>query len=241
MVTPTTAATGSLRTFALCVCTCHAFVTPLSAFERMVCFGAARSTGQTWRSRQAGLGYGSGEDTAVVCTDHSTGKMFSRAGNVMALGARPTRMASTKYGASSVSRSREPRYPHSNSSAAANTLIYAALIVLLVARHARENNLPPWRPSLNGAVVGMGIFISLGISGHVLAAKAPTSVDALTHGLTVMSFTETKFAVAGAGQGAGQTKITRFRLRWNGFPQHVAQEQVEEGPSKIMKSSRLRG
>lgn len=116
--------------------------------------------------------------------------------------------------------------------AAANTLIYAALIVLLVARHAKENNLPPWRPSLNGAVVGLGIFISLGISGHVLAAKAPTSVEALTHGLGVMSFTETRFAVAGAGQGAGQTKVTRFRLRWNGFPQHLAQEQSKRDRQK---------
>ena len=50
-------------------------------------------------------------------------------------------------------------------------------------------------------------------------------LEALSHGQTLVSFTETQFAVAGAGLGGGKTRIVKFQRRWNGLGRIGRDEQ----------------
>ncbi|ARQ56203.1 glycosyltransferase [Rhizobium sophoriradicis] len=101
--------------------------------------------------------------------------------------------------------------------AAINLAIYLSLTVLIALRHAIENGLP-LLPQSRGlwlaTATGFAICItgSMQVGGHGLR-----SLEALSHGQSFISFSQSQFAVAGAGLGGSKTRTVKFRLRWNGF------------------------
>lgn len=102
-----------------------------------------------------------------------------------------------------------------------NAAIYAGVMLLIIARHAYENGLPAM-PRMRMAALSSATAVAiLGFSGLELRHHGTAGVEALANGLTVISVTETKFAVAGAGRGGKNLKITTFRLKWNGFAGHA--------------------
>ncbi|EGE56881.1 UNVERIFIED_ORG: cellulose synthase (UDP-forming) [Rhizobium esperanzae] len=109
--------------------------------------------------------------------------------------------------------------------AAMNLSIYLLLTVLIVLRHAIENGLP-LLPQSRGlwlaTATGLAICITGGtqVGGHGLR-----SLEALSHGQSFISFSQSQYAVAGAGLGGGKTRIVKFRLRWNGFGRMGRDEQ----------------
>ncbi|KPH09910.1 glycosyltransferase [Rhizobium acidisoli] len=101
--------------------------------------------------------------------------------------------------------------------AAMNLSIYLSLTVLIVVRHAIENGLP-LLPQSHGLRLATAMGLAIWVTGGMqLGGHGLRSLEALSHGQPFVSFTETQFAVAGAGLGGGKTKITKFRLKWNGF------------------------
>ncbi len=100
---------------------------------------------------------------------------------------------------------------------AMNLSIYLSVTVLIVVRHAIENGLP-MLPQSHGLRLATAIGLAIWVTGGMqLGSHGLRSLEALSHGQPFVSFTETQFAVAGAGLGGGKTKITKFRLKWNGF------------------------
>ncbi|MFL5016247.1 MAG: N-acetylglucosaminyltransferase, partial [Rhizobium sp.] len=106
-----------------------------------------------------------------------------------------------------------------------NLSVYLSLTVLIVVRHAVENDLP-LLPQSRGlwlaTATGLAIFVA---GGTQAGSHGLRGLEALSHGQTFVSFTETQFAVAGAGLGGGKTRIVKFRLRWNGFGSTGRDEQ----------------
>ncbi|MBY5613026.1 glycosyltransferase [Rhizobium leguminosarum] len=106
-----------------------------------------------------------------------------------------------------------------------NLSVYLSLTVLIVVRHAVENDLP-LLPQSRGlwlaTATGLAIFVA---GGTQAGSHGLRGLEALSHGQTFVSFTETQFAVAGAGLGGGKTRIVKFHLRWNGFGRTGRDEQ----------------
>jgi cellulose synthase/poly-beta-1,6-N-acetylglucosamine synthase-like glycosyltransferase len=103
-----------------------------------------------------------------------------------------------------------------------NAVIYATVVVLVSWRHARENRLPclPRSSAALMTTVAIGLIL-IGV-GREVGQNGARGVEALSHGLKIISLTEAKFAVAGAGQGGAKTRIVRFRWKWNGFADTAA-------------------
>ncbi|EJZ17074.1 glycosyltransferase family 2 protein, partial [Rhizobium sp. Pop5] len=100
--------------------------------------------------------------------------------------------------------------------AAMNLAIYLSLTVLIVVRHAIENDLP-LLPQSRGLWLATATGLAICITGGMQAGShGLRSLEALSHGQTLISFSQSQFAVAGAGLG-GKTRIVKFRLKWNGF------------------------
>lgn len=101
--------------------------------------------------------------------------------------------------------------------AAMNLSIYLALTVLIVVRHAIENDLS-MLPQSRGLWLATAMGLSICVTGGMQVGNhGLRSLEALSHGQTIVSFSQTQFAVAGAGLGGGKTRIVKFRLKWNGF------------------------
>ncbi|EJC81943.1 glycosyl transferase [Rhizobium leguminosarum bv. trifolii WSM2297] len=101
--------------------------------------------------------------------------------------------------------------------AAINLSIYLSVTVLIVVRHGIENGLP-LLPQSHGLRLATAMGLAIWVTGGMqLGGHGLRSLEALSHGQPFVSFTQTQFAVAGAGLGGGKTKITKFRLKWNGF------------------------
>jgi len=100
--------------------------------------------------------------------------------------------------------------------AAINALIYAGLAVVIHVRHARENGLPlvP-RSTVTAMTAGSLVLVSV-LSAQSAVRHGAEATEALSHGLGFVTFTEAKFAVAGAGLGT-KLRIVRFHLQWKGF------------------------
>lgn len=98
-----------------------------------------------------------------------------------------------------------------------NAVIYASVMLLIIARHAYENGLPAMPRLRTASAIGVTAMAILGFSSLELRHHGVAGVEALANGLAVISLTETKFAVAGAGRGGKNLKITTFRLQWHGF------------------------
>jgi cellulose synthase/poly-beta-1,6-N-acetylglucosamine synthase-like glycosyltransferase len=101
--------------------------------------------------------------------------------------------------------------------AAINGLIYAALTILVMAGHALENGLSLLPRSVGGSFTAACAVLIFASGGLALRDHGTGAIEALSHGQPFVSFTETKFAVAGAGLGGGKTKIVKFRLQWRGL------------------------
>jgi multisubunit Na+/H+ antiporter MnhB subunit len=101
--------------------------------------------------------------------------------------------------------------------AAINLVIYVSLAILVVVRHASENDQPllPQSQGLRLAVAS-GLVACL-IGGAQLGNHGLTALEALSHGQPFVTFTQSQFTVAGAGLGGGKTRIVKFRLKWHGF------------------------
>ncbi|OWO91344.1 N-acetylglucosaminyltransferase [Rhizobium esperanzae] len=100
--------------------------------------------------------------------------------------------------------------------AAMNLVLYLSLTVLIVIRHAIENGLP-LLPQSRGLWLATATGLAICVTGGLQAANhGLRGLEALSHGQTLISFSQSQFAVAGAGLG-GKTRTVKFRLRWNGF------------------------
>ncbi len=95
--------------------------------------------------------------------------------------------------------------------AAVNVAIYAGLSVFLLIRHAMENGVPKL-PALRGGASAAACSLLLVTGSAVqLSHHAIGGLEALSHGQPYVSFTETRFTVAGAGvEGA---RSVRLKLR----------------------------
>lgn len=95
--------------------------------------------------------------------------------------------------------------------AAINVTIYAGLCVFLLVRHAIENGLPQLPASRGGVTAATFAMLLVAGSAVQLRSHAIGGLEALSHGQSYVSFTETRFTVAGAGvEGA---RSVRLRLR----------------------------
>lgn len=112
-----------------------------------------------------------------------------------------------------------------------NAVIYAALTMLIVAHHARENGLPLVPRSRGLRLVAASALTLLVAGSGEIRLHGLSSLEALAHGQGIVSFTEAKFAVAGAGLGGGKTRIVKFRFKWNGFRQQAAAGSKRVEPS----------
>ena len=85
---------------------------------------------------------------------------------------------------------------------------------MILTHHRRETG-PVWRPLgwAEGARFATATAI-LAIASAALWTRGAESVDALTAGLDPLHVTETKYIVAGAGQGAPGTLHYAFSLNW---------------------------
>ncbi|WP_455872895.1 hypothetical protein [Rhizobium yanglingense] len=110
-------------------------------------------------------------------------------------------------------------------------MIYAALTTLIVAHHARENGLPLMPRSRGLRLVAASALTLLVAGSGEIRLHGLSSLEALSHGQGIVSFTEAKFAVAGAGLGGGKTRIVKFRFKWNGFRQQAAAGSQRVEPS----------
>ncbi|MBX5155534.1 glycosyltransferase [Rhizobium sp. NZLR8] len=109
--------------------------------------------------------------------------------------------------------------------AAMNLSIYLLLAILIVVRHAIESSLP-LLPQSHGLRLATAMGLAIWVTGGMqLGSHGLSSLEALSHGQPFISFTESQFAVAGAGLGGGKTRITKFRLKWNGFGNMGRDEQ----------------
>jgi cellulose synthase/poly-beta-1,6-N-acetylglucosamine synthase-like glycosyltransferase len=96
--------------------------------------------------------------------------------------------------------------------AALNAAIYGGLAIFLMLRHALENGLLVTRQSLANAMVAGCSLLLITTSGLELRDHGIGSLEALSHGQPFVSFTETKFTVAGAGLTGGRVVSVKFRL-----------------------------
>lgn len=97
-----------------------------------------------------------------------------------------------------------------------NVAVYALLGLVVVVRHAIENGLAAIPVSRGLAVTLASTVFAVLVGGAELGRHGVGSIEALATGQDVVSFTETRFTVAGAGFG-GKTTVTRLRIRWHGF------------------------
>lgn len=102
--------------------------------------------------------------------------------------------------------------------AAINVAIYAGLSVFLLIRHAMENGLPRL-PALRGAATAAACsLILVGGSAAELSSHAIGGLEALSHGQPYVSFTETRFTVAGAGVEGARSVRLKLRIVLPGMP-----------------------
>ena len=97
-----------------------------------------------------------------------------------------------------------------------NVALYALLGLMVVVRHAIENGLAAIPVSRGLAVTLASTVFAVFVGGAELGRHGVGSIEALASGQDVVSFTETRFTVAGAGFG-GKSTVTRLRIRWHGF------------------------
>lgn len=97
-----------------------------------------------------------------------------------------------------------------------NAAIYLGLIFLILIMHGRENKVSMIPNNLPGLSILAGVVVVAGLMLGAIYQNSAKGVAAIMTGVTVLSFTETLFQVAGAGKGSGEP-IIRYRFEWHGF------------------------
>jgi cellulose synthase (UDP-forming) len=94
-----------------------------------------------------------------------------------------------------------------------NSILYLVVLGVIVVNHVRENAL--WRLSLGSVGARAAAILMVCAAGSVVAAyeRGLQGLEATAYGQRYVTFTETRYAVAGAGQGSGGAKLTRFRIK----------------------------
>ncbi len=90
-------------------------------------------------------------------------------------------------------------------------------LAVIVIGHAVENGHRLVTLSRPGLATAASLAVSLGAATDAAYLRGLAGVEGVAHGQSIVSFTETRFAVAGAGQGGAHTKLTRFKLTWHGL------------------------
>ncbi|OBZ92144.1 N-acetylglucosaminyltransferase [Pararhizobium polonicum] len=98
-----------------------------------------------------------------------------------------------------------------------NSIIYCTVLAVIVIGHARENALSSVSTSKRGLAAAAALVMCLAVTANAIYSRGNHGLEAVAYGQNVITFTETHFAVAGAGQGGSQVKITRFKIRWHGI------------------------
>jgi cellulose synthase (UDP-forming) len=96
--------------------------------------------------------------------------------------------------------------------AAANAMIYAALVILIVVSHHRENRVRGRGAWHLPAVVATAILLAT--PSAVTARHGLETLEALSWRSPWFSLTETTFSVAGAGMGAAGSRRLSFHFQW---------------------------
>lgn len=97
-----------------------------------------------------------------------------------------------------------------------NNLFYTAIAAVIAFRHGRENGMFTVARARGISLAALSTVTVLLVGGQQLSQHALGSMEALSYGQSVISLSETRFAIAGAGHSSG-TKITTFRFHWNGL------------------------
>ncbi len=123
--------------------------------------------------------------------------------------------------------------------AAINVAIYAGLSVFLLIRHAMENGLPRL-PALRGAATAAACSLMLvGGSAAELSSHAIGGLEALSHGQPYVSFTETRFTVAGAGVEGARSVRLKLRIVLPGMPGNRNMQAEPMMPPPAMKTGEI--
>ena len=98
-----------------------------------------------------------------------------------------------------------------------NSVVYSAVLAAIIIGHARENCLPLIPTCRRGLATAATLAMCLVVTGNAVYSRGIPGLEAVAYGQNVITFTETHFSVAGAGQGGSQVKITRFKIKWHGI------------------------
>jgi len=119
--------------------------------------------------------------------------------------------------------------------AAINVAIYAGLSVFLLIRHAGENGLPKLPALRGGASAAACSLLLVAGSAAELSSHAIGGLEALSHGQPYVSFTETRFTVAGAGAEGARSVRLKLRIALPGLrgPQEMQAEPIVAPPPAV--------
>lgn len=119
--------------------------------------------------------------------------------------------------------------------AALNVAIYAGLSVFLLIRHAMENGVPRLPALRGGATAAACSLLLVAGSAAELSSHAIGGLEALSHGQPYVSFTETRFTVAGAGVEGARSVRLKLRIAVPGLrgPQEMQAEPMVVPPPAV--------
>jgi hypothetical protein len=119
--------------------------------------------------------------------------------------------------------------------AAINVAIYAGLSVFLLIRHAVENGLPKLPALRGGASAAACSLLLVAGSAAELSSHAIGGLEALSHGQPYVSFTETRFTVAGAGAEGARSVRLKLRIALPGLrgSQEMQAEPIVAPPPAV--------
>lgn len=95
-----------------------------------------------------------------------------------------------------------------------NAFLYAGLVVVIVARHLKENHISAWRQPRAATVDGAMVTLAVIVASVALSWRAVDGVDSLAYGAGRLTLVATTFEVSGAGRPGGLTQRLQFRPRW---------------------------
>jgi cellulose synthase (UDP-forming) len=98
-----------------------------------------------------------------------------------------------------------------------NAVIYAAVVALIVAGHARENHQRVIPISVAGLKTALSVLLMVVGIGGAAYDNGAKGLSVVTLGIDAFSLTETVYPVAGAGQGDPYVPHVRLSPRWHGF------------------------
>jgi cellulose synthase (UDP-forming) len=98
-----------------------------------------------------------------------------------------------------------------------NALVYSTVLAVIVINHARENHLSLIGVSRKGTAAAASMALCLALTAGAAYSRTIPGLEAVAHGQKIITVTETRFAVAGAGQGGSHIKRTRFKIKWHGL------------------------